>query len=100
MLPDEFDESVGIGLPVHREAFEVFENGVNAEAHKERDCVFRVLVEVGVENPLVHKVQSRTDVEQHPAKIMKLERSEKVGKSRDRSLDRISIFANGCFPTL
>src|SRR5215203_2574890 len=99
MLPDEFDERVGVGLPVHREAFEVFENGVNAEAHKERDCVFCVLVEVGVENTLIHEVQSRTDVEQHPTKIMKLERSEKVGKSPDRCLDRITVCANGCFTT-
>ena len=53
--------------------------GVDARACEERNGVFGVLVEVGVEDALVHEVRVRADVEEHPAQVVELERRERVG---------------------
>src|SRR3954462_10211761 len=49
----ELDEGGRVRLPVHREAFKLFKDGVDAGRLEETDGIFGVLVEVGVENALL-----------------------------------------------
>ncbi len=56
MVADEFDEGRRVRLPVLREAFEIFKDGVHSDVVEQADCVFGVLVEVGVKDALVHEV--------------------------------------------
>src|SRR5881628_1845986 len=55
MGADELHEGVRIGLPVLREAHQVLENGVDARLLEQFDGVLGILVEVGVEDALVHE---------------------------------------------
>src|SRR5712671_5922317 len=66
VLVHELDERRYIRLPVRRKSFEIFEDGVDAGCREERDRIFGIFVEVGVEDSLVHEVQSVTNIEEHP----------------------------------
>ena len=57
-----------------------FSNTVSMPAlPEEHDRVLGVLVEVGVEDPLVH--EPGVVVEEHPAQVVELERREHVGSA-------------------
>src|SRR4051812_4572030 len=71
VVADELDERGRVRLPVHREVLEVLERGVDSDLPEQRDRVLRVLVEIGVEDPLVH--EPGVVIEQDPAQVMKLE---------------------------
>src|SRR5437763_10550615 len=81
MSTKEFDNFWNICPPVLRPSLEVCENRGNAGLVEERDRILKVLVEIGVEDTLIHKVQPRSDVEQNPAEIMELKRREDSGVS-------------------
>src|SRR5262245_9863704 len=68
VCPDEPDEGVRVRLPVRREAFEVLEHRIDPCLTEERNRVLGVLVEVGVEDALVH--ESRVVVEKHPPQVV------------------------------
>src|SRR5215218_9003521 len=72
VVPHEPDERLRVGLPVLRETFQVLEDGVHAEAREERHGVLRVLVEVRVENALIHEVGHAVDGEEKPPQIVQL----------------------------
>src|SRR5262245_54861902 len=76
MLPHELDEGRRVRLPVLGEALEVLEDRVDPRRRKNRDGVFGVLVEVRVEDALVHEVGVLADVEEHPTQIVQLEGGE------------------------
>ena len=95
VLPDEFDEGRGVRLPIFGEPFEVLEDRVDAVFREERHGVLGVLIEVGVEDALIHEVRLRTDVEEHPAQVVQLEHLERVGQAGDGLLDLLSIRADG-----
>src|SRR5262245_178150 len=70
VLTEELDRRVHVRLPVLRPALEIGEHGRDAGLEKYGKSVLDVLVEVRVENALVHEMQSGTDVEQDPAQVV------------------------------
>src|SRR5205809_1776216 len=79
MFPDELDERRGVRFPVLGEAIQIFKDGVDAVFRKKSHCVLGVLVEVRVEDALVHEVGFPLDVEEHPAQVVQLEYGQTVG---------------------
>ena len=79
MVADKLDESWRIGLPVLRKAFEIFKDGVNSQICEQTDCIFRVLVEVGVKDALIHEVGFTFDRKEHPSQVVELEDSQTIG---------------------
>ncbi len=59
VLAHELDECRGVRLPVLGEALEILEDRADARPRKDGDRVLGVLVEIGVEDPLVHEVGVR-----------------------------------------
>ena len=62
---------------------------------EQRHRILGVLVEVGVEDALIHEVRVAPDVEEHPAQVMQLEHGEAIGEPGDRVLDLLPVLANG-----
>ena len=62
---------------------------------EERDRVLGVLVEIGVEDALIHEVGVPADVEEHPAQVVQLEYREGIGQPRDGILDVLAVLADG-----
>ena len=98
MRAEEFDDCVEVRLPVLRPPFKVCEHRGDAGFDEEGHCIFEVFIEVGVEDALIHEVKPRADVEQDPAEIMELERSENVRIALDRCLNALSILADCILP--
>src|SRR5712671_2039101 len=94
MLANKFDERRWTRLPVFWESFEILEHSVYSRCGEQRDGVLGVLVKIGVEDSLIHKVLVLADVEEHPPQIVELERREQVGRSLQRLLDCLSVFAD------
>src|SRR6267142_4915416 len=94
MLANKFDERRWIRLPVFWEPFEILEHSVYSRCSEQRDGVLGVLVKIGVEDSLIHEVLVLADVEEHPPQIVELERREQVGRSLQRLLDCLSVFAD------
>ena len=92
MIADKFDECGGVRLPVHREALEIFEHRPQASDAEERNGVFCIFIEVGVENPLIHVVGVAFDRKEDPAQIMQLQDGKCVRLGRDRVLNVFSVF--------
>jgi hypothetical protein len=59
MLTNELDESLGTFSPVFGESFKVFEGGRDARLAEQIHRILGVLVEVGVEDPVVLEVGRR-----------------------------------------
>src|SRR4051794_39030944 len=66
VLADELEERRRVGLPVHREAFQVLEDGVDAILGEERNSVLGVLVEIGIEDALLLEEGAPPVWEGHP----------------------------------
>src|SRR5882757_3748387 len=94
MLANKFDERRWIRLPVFWEPFEILEHSVYSRCGEQRDGVLGVLVKIGVEDSLIHKVLVLADVEEHPPQIVELERCEQVGRALQRLLDCLSVFTD------
>src|SRR5215471_8644467 len=94
VLTEKLDDGVLVGLPVLRPALEVHEDGGDSGLEEDRERVFQIFVEIGIEDPLVHEVQARADVEQDPAEIVELERSENRRVAFDRVFDRLCVVAH------
>ena len=97
MLAHELYERCCIGLPVRRKPFELLEDGIDTSRFEELNGVFGVLVEIGIENALVHEVLVRTDIEQHPSQVMELQRGERVWARGDRVFDLLAVRADLTF---
>ena len=82
----------GIGLPIFREAFEIFEDSKNAGGREESHCILGVLVEVGVEDALILEVGLPVDLENLPAQIVQLEHGKAVWVLGNRFLNRLGMF--------
>ena len=78
VLADELDECRSIGLPVCRKAFEVFEDGLEPGRPEQVHGILGVLVEVGVEDALVH--EPRVVVEEGPLQEVDLQGREDFGQ--------------------
>ena len=98
VFASELDERGGVRLPVHRKVLEVLEDRIDADLAEQADRVVSVLVEVGVEDPLVH--EPRVIIEEHSAKVVELERREHVGVSLQRFRGELIPFRFSATPNL
>ena len=94
MLADELDERRRVRLPVLGKPFELLEDRIDARSLEQLNGVLGVLVEIGVEDALVHEVRVRADVEEHPAQVMELQRRERVRARGDGVLDALPVGAD------
>lgn len=78
MFADKSDEALRIGLPIHREALKVFKNGPHASGAEKRHGILRVLVEVCIEDALIHEVGLAVNRKQYPPQIMQFQRRENI----------------------
>src|SRR4051812_23100349 len=56
MIAHEFDEGGRVGLPVLWKSLKVLKDRLDAQRAKQGDGVLGVLVEIGVEDALIHEV--------------------------------------------
>src|SRR5262249_2006589 len=96
MLAKKLGNRGQVRPPVLRPSFQVCENRGDASLVENRECVLDVFIEIGVKDALIHEVQPRTNVEQDPAEVMKLEGCENGRVSLHRLLDT-PIVANRLF---
>src|SRR6185436_1016171 len=99
MLADKLDEILRLGFPIFGKAFEVFENSINAGGREERHSVLGVLVEVCVEDALIHEVGLPVDRKEDPAQVVQLEHGETVRLRRYGLLDVFGILVEHLLPT-
>src|ERR1700727_1350026 len=100
MLTNKLDEGVRILFPVLRESLEIGEHRSDPGLAEQRHRILGVLVEVGVEDALVLKMQPRTDIEQYPPQVVQPQRCEHVGTPGNRFLDLLSVGADDLFAPL
>src|SRR5688500_18270789 len=87
MLTNEPHECFRIGVPVFREALEIFEDSSEAGSHKESHGVLGVFVKIGVENTLIHEVRLAFDWKQQPPEVVQFECGKVVRGGSHRRLD-------------
>ncbi len=92
VLPHEPDERLRVGRPVFGEALEVFKGRAHSQTAEDRDRVFCVLVEIRVEDALVHKVGHTIDGKEDPTKIVKFEGRQTIRHCSHCFLERLGIF--------
>src|SRR5262249_24296842 len=97
VLAEKLDEGWNVRLPVHRKPFELLEDRIDARLSKQRNRVLRVLVEVGVEDPLVHEVLVLADVKQNPSQVVELEGREHMRIALHRILKLLSVLPDFLF---
>jgi hypothetical protein len=93
MIADELDERFRVCFPIRGKPFEVFEDRIDSGLCKKRDRVLSVFIEIRVEDSLIHEL--RIVVEEHPAKIMELEGSERIGITLQCFRQPVPIVPNG-----
>src|SRR3954447_22897473 len=91
VVAHELDERSGVRLPVLREPFKVLKDRPEAGPREDAYGVFGVLVEVGVEDALVHEVGVLADVEEHPAQVVELQHGEEVRRLGHPLLDPLGV---------
>ena len=94
MFADEIYERRCVRSPVRGKPFELLEDGIDTSRLEQLNRVLGVLVEIGIENTLVHEVFLLTDVEEHPPEVMKLQRCEGVRARGDGVLDALPVGAD------
>src|SRR5215204_1271305 len=97
VIPEELVDRSHIPLPILGESFEICKYCRDAGRSEERHCVLDILVEVGVEDALIHEIRVAFDVEQDPAQVMQFERRKNERIVGYRFFDRIAVLANGRF---
>ena len=74
MFAHELDECLRVFLPILWKAFKIREHRCDAGRAEQSDRVLGVLIEVGVEDALILKVQAGPHIEQHPPQVMQPQR--------------------------
>src|SRR5678816_3162077 len=92
MFTNKSDKRLRIGLPIHWESFEVFEHCSYTCSAEKGDGIFCVLIEVCIEDALIHEVGFAVDRKEHPAQVVQLEWSEDVGLSGHGLFDVLRVF--------
>ena len=82
MFPEKLVPRGHIALPVLGEPLEIYERRRDASRSEERHGVLEVLVEVGVEDALIHEVRVPFDFEQQPAQVVQFERRKNLRSRR------------------
>src|SRR5262245_49737030 len=98
VLAGELDEGRRVGLPVLRKALEVFEYGIDAERLEQAHGILGVLVEVRVEDALVHEVRGSANIEQHPTQVMQLQDREAVRVTLNGLRETYPVVSNHLLP--
>src|SRR6266576_4808553 len=75
----EVDECWYVRLPVLGKTFKVLENGVHSDLFEQGYCILCVLVEICIEDSLVHEVRVLSNIEENPPKVVQLERFQYIG---------------------
>src|SRR5207249_10131612 len=94
MIAHELDKGRNVRSPVLGEALEIDEDGGDAGLREKGDGVFGVLVEVRIEDALIHEVRVALDFEEDPAQVVELEHLEAVWIPRDGRLDALTVVAD------
>src|SRR2546429_2207597 len=97
MVAHKLYERRRICFPIHREALQILERGVDPHTGEQRNGIFGVLVEVSVEEPLVHEIRFAADVKENPSQVMQLEGCKSRGTFCDRILNFLSILTDYLF---
>src|SRR3954471_2479899 len=97
VFANKLDECWYVRLPVLGKPFEVLEHCVHSDLFKQGYCVLRVLVEVCIENSLVHEVRVLSNIEENPSQVVELKRGKCIGHFRNRSLDGLAVGADRFF---
>src|SRR5207237_1369987 len=95
---NKLDKRRSVSFPILWKSFKIFEDRVDAVLREESHGVLCVLVEVSIEDALIHEVGLLVDVEEHPAQVMQLEHFEGLGKTRDRFFKLLPIRTDGLLP--
>ena len=85
-------------LPVLGQSFEIRKYRCDASRREERYGVLEILVEVGVEDALIHEVRSPLISNKHPTQVMQFERRKDVRIGSHRFLDRLAVLTNALPP--
>src|SRR2546430_9283104 len=70
----EVDECWHVRLPVLGKAFKVLKDCVHSDLFEQGYCILGVLVEICIEDSLVHEVRVLSNIEENPSQVVKLER--------------------------
>ncbi len=70
MFADESDECRSVGLPIHRETFQILERGADPKTGEQGNGIFGIFVKVSVENPLIYEIRFATDVKEDPSQVV------------------------------
>src|SRR3954466_1129261 len=87
VVANELDEGRRIRLPVFGKTLQVFKHGADAELCEQSHCILGVLIEVGVEDTLIHEVSLTIDGKQNPPQIVQFEHGQKVRLARHGLLE-------------
>src|SRR4029077_967251 len=97
VLAHEVKEGGRVRLPVLREPLEVLKYRGYTGRAEERYRILGVLVEVRVEDALVHEVRIALDREQYPAQVMQLQHGQGVRLAGDGCFDLPRVFIEDLF---
>src|SRR5437763_4833115 len=99
VIAKELDHGWQVCPPVFGPALQIYEDGYDAGLVEKRDGVLKILVEIGIEDALIHEVQTGADIEQDPTEIMKAQRREQVWVTLHCVFKRPAVRANSVFPS-
>src|SRR5258705_8599307 len=94
MVTHELDERGRIGSPILREPLELLEDRGDSGGGEKLDGVLDILVEIRVEDALIHEVHVLPDREEYPAQIVQLQWGEHVRIGLHRLLERRPVLPN------
>src|SRR5262245_11730148 len=96
---EELDDRLGIRRIVLRPALESLKGRLDARLAEYEGSIFAVLVEVRIENALIHHVFLTIDLKDQPSQVMRLKHLEKVGVGCDSFLDNFGVVVEVFFPS-
>src|SRR3954447_5703461 len=97
VFANKLDECWNVRLPVLGKTFKVLEHCVHSDLLKQGYCILGVLVEICIEDSLIHEIRVLSNIEENPSQVVKLERCKCIGHIRNRSLDGLAVGADRFF---
>src|SRR5262249_43174592 len=93
VIANKLNERRHVRLPVRWKSFEVLKDRVYTRFREQRDGIVSVLVEIGIEDALVHEERLLADIEQDPAQVMELQGGKNVGVALQGLFESFPILA-------
>src|ERR1700733_1528725 len=94
VFTNKLNECGCICLPIFRKPLEILKDSIEAVLGEQRYCILCVLIEIRVEDSLVHEIRIFSDVEQNPSQIVKFEHIKSLRQPCDSLLDGLAVFAD------